>query len=113
MRGEDEKSSDGRRLSSFTLLCVWKKKSDVEAELDDVTVFDGVFLAFDAELPGVTAGGLGTEVDEIIIVNDLSSDEATFEIVVDGGSGARSLISRLDGPGAGLLFTRGEVCAET
>ena len=87
--------------------------SDVEAELDDVAVFDGVFLAFDADFAGDFGGGFGAGGDEVVVVDDFGGDEAAFEIRVDDAGGCGGFVAGDDGPGAGFLDAGGEVGAES
>src|SRR5215813_5351367 len=59
-------------------------KSHVEAEMGDVAVAHDVVLAFDVQLGGGAAGGLGAELDQVLPPDDLGFDEAALEIGVDG-----------------------------
>ena len=48
--------------------------------MHDVAVLDDVVLAFDAHLAGGTDGGFGLVVDEVVVLDDLGTDEAALEI---------------------------------
>ena len=55
----------------------------VEAEVDDVSVLNYVLLAFNAKLPNLPTFGFRTEADEILVGNNLGTNEAPLHIGVD------------------------------
>ena len=66
--------------------------------MHDVAVLNYVFLTFYAELSGSAAGSLRLECHEVLVLDDLSTDESLFEVCVNYSSGLRSLISLIDSP---------------
>ena len=81
---------------------------DIEFELDDIAVLHNVGFAFGAEFAGGSYGLLGAEGLEVVVITDLGSDEAAFEIGVDGAGGFGGGGAFFDGPGATFLLTSGE-----
>src|SRR5579862_5382181 len=92
--------TDGRRRS--------RRRLDVEAEVRGVAVAHDVVFAFDVELGGGAARGLGAELDEILPPDDLGLDEPALEVGVDGARRLRRLGALLDRPRAALGLARGE-----
>src|SRR5690606_6196949 len=85
------------------------RASDVEPEVQYVALLDPVFLALQAQAPGLARAGLAAVADEVLVGDGLGADEALLEVGVDhrgrlgrGGAG-------LHGPGADLLHPGGEV----
>ena len=70
----------------------------VEADMDDVPVFDGILLAFQAQLAVLAALGVAAVVHEVVVVHDLGADEAALDVAVDLAGGLH---------GAGAAFDRG------
>lgn len=54
-----------------------------EAEMDDVRVFNDIIFAFEPKLAGFFAFGFAPMSDKIGVGNDLSADEAPFNVAVD------------------------------
>src|SRR5579859_1184449 len=86
--------------------------SDVETEVHDVAVLDGVFFPFDAEFSVVAGGGFRTKFDEVRVGDDLGLYEAFFEVGVDDAGGLWGFPAFVDGPGADFLYAGGEVGGE-
>ena len=84
---------------------------DVEAELNDVAVFDDVFFAFDAELAGFFGFHLGSQFDEVVVVDDFGCDKAALKVSMNDAGSLRCFRAFADGPGTGFLLARGEVGA--
>ena len=73
---------------------------DVEPEMHDVGFPDDVVLAFEAQAPGFLRAMLAVVGDEIVISDDLGTDEALLEVGVDlaGCLGRGSADLRRPGP---------------
>src|SRR5438105_10410127 len=82
--------------------------SDIEAEMNDVAVGDGVFLAFEARLTGLLALRLAAVADEIVVGDDLGADESLLDVAVDLAGGLLRDGAAPDRPGADLVFARGQ-----
>src|SRR5215472_16762386 len=78
--------------------------SHVELEENYVSVLDDVVAAFLADETLLARRGHRAGCDEIVIRDRLGFDEAFFEIGVDHASGGRRRVSRVNRPGADLLF---------
>ena len=73
-----------------------------------VAVLDDVVLAFDAHLAGRAAGGFGLERDEIVVLDDLRTDEAALEVGVDDACRAGRFVALMDGPCTAFVCACGE-----
>src|SRR5215203_5439579 len=82
---------------------------DVELEQQDIAILDDVLLAFDAVETLVACGRNGAACDKVAVGHGLRLDKAAIEIRMDHARGLRRGISLVNGPGANLLFTSGEV----
>ena len=78
-----------------------------------VAVLDDVLLALDAHLAGGADSGFSLIIDEVVVLDDLGTDEALLEIGVDDAGGAGGLVSLMDSPGAALVGAGGEEGLET
>ena len=85
---------------------------DIESKLNDISVFDFVFLALDTVFAGVAGGGFGAEGGEVVVVDHFGSDEAALEVGVDDAGGSGGFVAGADGPGACFLLAGGEIGAE-
>src|SRR5215204_5493898 len=81
----------------------------VELEQQHVAVRDDVVLSFHAVESLLPRRGDRAAGDEVVVGNRLRLDEAALEVGVDDAGRLRRSVSDLDGPGADLLFTGGEV----
>ena len=82
--------------------------SDVEAEVHDVAVADGVVGAFEAHAAGILGALLAAVSDKILVGYGFGADEAFFEIGVDAAGGLRRPGAALDRPGVCLLGPDGQ-----
>src|SRR5690349_1124643 len=57
--------------------------SDVEAEVEDVTVLDDVVLAFQPQLAGIARARLTVQRHVVVVGNGFGADEALLEVGVD------------------------------
>src|SRR5262252_9629097 len=57
--------------------------SDVEAEVEDVAVLDGIVLAFQPELPGIACARLAVQRHIVVVGDGFRPDEALLEIGMD------------------------------
>ena len=90
------------RVTGRGLLCV-------ELEQQNVAVLNDIFLAFVARLAGFLGRHFAAERHEIIVGDGLGADEAALEIGVDDAGCLRRLGALVDGPGARLLRSDGEI----
>ena len=82
---------------------------DIEAEMDNITVLDDVFLAFQAPLPGILAALFAFVLDEIFVAHHLGPNEAFFEIRVYHACCLRRRGAYADGPAqTGALLCGGK-----
>ena len=86
-----------------------RKELVVEAELHDVAIGHDVFLALNASLALGASLSDGARLDEVVEADDLSLDEALFEVSVDDAGSLRRLGALRDRPGASLFRTRREI----
>src|SRR5690606_25303322 len=84
-------------------------RSDVEAEVQDIAFLHDVFLAFQPQPARVACAGFALVLDEVVVADGFSSNEAFLEIGVDHGGGLRSGGAFLHRPGAHFLHAGGEV----
>jgi hypothetical protein len=84
-------------------------RSDVELEEEDVAILHYIFFAFGAEEASFFDGLLAAVLEEVVGGVAISLDEAALEVGVDDSSSSRGFSTALDGPGADLLHTSGEV----
>ena len=59
-------------------------RSDVEPEVYDVPVLHHVLAPFQPVLPGFLGRGLAAERYEVVVSDDLGTDEAFLEVGMDG-----------------------------
>src|SRR6185295_11038240 len=79
-----------------------------EAEVDDVAVLDDVLLALEPHLAVLLARGHRAARHQVIVADDLGTDEAALDVAVDlAGGELRRRIAR-DRPGAALVLADGE-----
>src|SRR5690554_4546791 len=97
-----------RRVFSVFELRV-PEKLHVEPEMDNVAIFDDVFLAFQTPLAGILGAGFALVLHEIIVADDFGADESPLEIGVNYGGGLGGSGADFHGPGADFLNTGGEV----
>ncbi len=55
----------------------------MEPEADDISVLDYIFFSFQSKLSRFPAFCLASVFDEVIVMDDLSPDEAAFYVTVD------------------------------
>src|SRR5690606_5332798 len=84
------------------------ERSDVEPELDHVTVLHDVVLALHPDLARRARRGHRTGLDQVVVRDDLGLDEAALEVAVDDTGRLRSGRALADRPGARLLGPGGE-----
>src|SRR5262245_63290504 len=82
---------------------------NIEAEVADLAILDGVVLALQAELAalahrGHRAGGG----DQLVVADDLGADEAARDVGVDGTRGILGAGAGGHRPGAALVVADGE-----
>src|SRR2546423_11880046 len=82
--------------------------SDIEAEVNDVAVGDGIFLALEARFTGLLALRLAAVADEIVVGDDLGADESLLDVAVDLAGGLLRDGAAPDRPGADFVFARGQ-----
>src|SRR5574344_1988504 len=80
----------------------------VEKEVHNVAVLHHVFLSLDSHLTGGATSGFRLEIHEIIVFDDLGTDETLFEVGVNDTCRTRSLVPLVYGPGATLVRARRE-----
>ncbi len=85
------------------------RKSNVEQELDHITIVDNVLLALGAlQTLGLDGGIIEVVGFQIAVANDAGTDEAALEIAVDLAGSLRCLGALADGPCAALLLAVGQ-----
>src|SRR5262245_63358918 len=77
--------------------------SDVEAEVEDVTVLDDVVLAFQAQLAGIARARLTIQRHVVVVGNGFGPDEALLEVGVDHAGGFRRPGVTMHRPSPSLL----------
>src|SRR6266851_7995202 len=82
--------------------------SHVETNLEDVTVFDFVLLAFHPELPRILGCLPRPQLEELLPTDHLGSNEAPGQVRVDHPGALGRLRPGPEGPGPALLVTRGQ-----
>src|ERR1700691_370524 len=82
--------------------------SDVEADLEDITVHYFVLLAFDPQLADVASGRPRAQLEQLVPVHDLRTDKATLEVGMDDAGALRRLGARPERPGPALFVPGGE-----
>src|SRR5258707_11536955 len=78
-------------------------------EMHDVTIGDHVFLAFEAQPPGLAGARLAAERHIVVICDGLGADEAALEISMDDARRLGRLGAAGDGPGFRLLGSCREI----
>ena len=99
-----------------TLKCkVFQKLSvlDVKQKVHYVSVFDHIFLTFNAQNPAGSARGLILVAHIVIIGDDFGTDESTLKVGVNDSGRLRGLPANVDGPGPNFLRSYGKVAAQT
>src|SRR5690606_23479158 len=87
--------------------------SHVETEVDHIAVFDDVFLAFDAQFPGILALGFTAVTQQVLPPDDLSFDEPALEVTVNHAGGFRCSRALTHRPCAHFFLPGGEVRLQT
>ena len=85
------------------------RASDVEQEIQQITILHHVVFSFDAHLALLFGTRFAATGDEVSIRDGLRADETLFEIGVDDAGGLRRGVALVDGPGAHFLHPGGEV----
>src|SRR5258708_33839228 len=67
--------------------------SDVEAEVEDVAVLDGVVLALEPQPAGIPGTRLAVQGDVVVVGDGFGPDEAFLEIGMDDAGGLRALVA--------------------
>ena len=73
-----------------------------------ISVLHDVGFAFGAEFAGGFDGLFGAELFQIVIITDLSGDEDTLEIGVDGAGGFWGSGAFFDSPGTAFFLAGGQ-----
>ena len=84
---------------------------NVELEVDHITVFNDVFLAFHSEFPGFFYLGFRAKSKEVVTVIDFGLNKPTLKVRVNHPGGLRSFGAFWESPGANFFNTCGEVSA--
>ena len=84
----------------------------IEEEVHYISILDYIILSFDTELSCCSAGRLRLELNKILILDDLGTDESLFEVSVDDSGRLRSLVTFIDGPCTAFICSGSEICAE-
>src|SRR5690606_39977280 len=84
------------------------RRSDVEAEMQDVAFLHPVFLALQPQPAGLARAGFAAVADEVVVGNGLGADEALLEVGVDDRGGLGRGRAALDRPRAHFLDAGGE-----
>jgi hypothetical protein len=80
----------------------------LKLKVDHVAVCHDVLFAFQAQLGGFAALGFAAQLDQVLPAHDLGADEAALDVGVDLARGLLRAGAGADGPGAALVFARGE-----
>src|SRR5262245_29566472 len=83
--------------------------SNVESKMHDVAVRDHVFLAFEAPFARIFRALFAVVGDEVIVADDLGTNESLFEVGVNDPGGLRRLGADRDRPRTRLLGAGSEV----
>lgn len=77
----------------------------VEQEVHYVAVLDYIFLAFGGWFAGGSDGAFAAEgdADEVIVLDDLGSEEAFPEVCVEDSLRPSGFVTLVDDPGAALV----------
>src|ERR1700730_16915561 len=81
----------------------------IKPEMHDVAVGDGIFLALQPQLAGITGPSLTTQCDVIGVGDGFGPDKTLFEIGMNHAGGGGRLGAAVGGPGAGFLGPDGEI----
>src|SRR6185503_6024167 len=82
--------------------------SDVEADVQDVAVLDGVGLALEALLAVAGGVGVGAGGNEVVPADHLAADEAARDVGMDRPGGVERGASSAQRPRTRLLLASGE-----
>ena len=77
-------------------------ESDVETEQNNIAVLHHILLALGANQTLFAGSSQRAKLDEILIVDNLSANEAALEVGVNLAGSLRRLCALLDGPRADL-----------
>src|SRR5690606_9216819 len=95
------------RVAGPAWLC--SDQSDIETEMQDIAFLDDVILAFQAQPTRFLGTRLATILDEVVIGDGFSTNEATLEVGVDDRSRLRRGCADTDLPGTDFLHPGGEI----
>ena len=87
---------------------MFRKELNIESKVHDITILDYVVLALNAHFACFADSGLRTILDIVVVLDDLSADEATLEVGVDDAGGLRRFHTFLESPCAAFLGAGGE-----
>src|SRR5262249_42322766 len=76
--------------------------------MDDITIPNRILFAFQSQLAGLAAGGVAAVTDEIVVVHDFGTDEATLDVAMDLAGRFHRRRPALDRPRPHLVFTTGQ-----
>ena len=102
-KSADKRYLAGSEISPFTKQnhsqndCGLRKmfESDVEAEQNNIAVLHHILLALGTDKALFTGSGQRAELDEVLVVDDLGTDEAELEVGVDLAGSLRRLCACL------------------
>src|SRR5262245_22571890 len=77
-------------------------------EVDDVAVLHHVFLAFEAQLAAVAAGGHRAARHERVVADDFGADESARDVAVNLPGRVERARAAADRPGAAFVLANGE-----
>ena len=80
--------------------------------MHDIAVLYEVVLALGGQLAGSTALRFAAQRDEIVVFDDLGTNEAPFEIRMDDSGTLRCFSSGTESPGTHFVASGCEECAE-
>src|SRR5690348_8263669 len=86
--------------------------ADVKTEFHYVIGLHYVVFTFGTQLAGCPGGRFRPGSDEVVVIDDLGSDEAPFEVRVDDTSGLWCCRTLRFGPGADLLWSGGQIALQ-
>src|SRR5690606_29919608 len=81
---------------------------NVEEEIDHVAVFDDIGLAFASERTALLRFGEAAGIDQVLVADDLSTDEPALDVRVDRTGGLDRLRPPPNRPCPALVWTDGE-----